>query len=187
MTAVRSISDRPLIWPRLQARRRLLFWIGCAMSLLGAVAIVSPGFTHLLIGAFAGWLLWLAGGIMFGASLLLIGGRPFLGGLLSSLVAIGAGAFLLFNPTAGALAVTILATAVFVADGAFQLALALDLRPLKVWRWILASALASAVAAVMIAPGQFAGSTTAFGILVGVAVLSTGLGFIALSEAAGKD
>lgn len=175
-------ADSPRVRSRLKAKQAILFWSGCAMTGLGAAAIIVPELGTLVIGGFAGWLLWLAGAIMLAASLL-IRSRPFLFGVLSSLVAIAAGMFLLFNPGVGALAVALLAAAVFLVDGAFQLALALDLRPLRVWRWILASALASGMAAILAGAGFSTDSAPAFGMIVGLATISTGWAFIRWSEA----
>lgn len=179
-----SMAHGEAVWPRLKAKRRVLFWAGCFMALLGAAAMAAPEFGQFVIGAFAGWLLWLAGAIML-AACLLIGSKPLIAGVASSLVAIAAGIFLLFNPQTGALAVAILAAAVFMVDGAFQIALALNLRPLKVWRWVLSSAAASALAAILITAGA-SGSLPAFGAIAGFAVLSTGLALIGLSESAKK-
>jgi len=111
----------------------------------------------MVIGAAAGWLLWLAGALMIGLSLL-VGARRSIGNsLLASLVAIAGGGFLLLHPTAGALAVSLLVAAVLIVDGALELALALDLRPLRVWRWLIASAMASGLAAVAVLSGAAAG------------------------------
>lgn len=179
-----SLAHSETIWPRIKARRRVLFWGGWLMTLLGGAAMAAPEFGQFVIGAFAGWLLWLAGAIML-AACLMIGSKSLIAGVISSLATIGAGAYLLFNPQAGALAVAILVAAVFMVDGAFQVALALNLRPLKVWRWVLSSAAASALAAVLIAAGA-SGSIPAFGAIAGFAVLSTGLALIGLSETAKK-
>lgn len=180
-----STTDSLGFWSQLRAKRAILFWSGGAMTALGIAAIIVPEFGSIVIGAFAGWLLWLAGAIMLAVSLI-IRSRPFLFGVLSALVAIAAGVFLLFNPKVGALAVALLAAAVFLVDGAFQLALALDLRPLKVWRWILASALASGAAALSSGLGFSTDSTRTFGLVVGLATLSTGWAFIRLSESVKK-
>lgn len=174
------------LWSQLKTRPGRLFWLGCSLAVIGSAAMVWPQLAHLVIGGFAGWLLWLAGALMLGASLLMTGAKSFWPGVVSSLVAVAAGVFLLFNPAAGAIAVTLLVAAAFIVDGAFQLALALELRPLKIWRWILSSAMASVVAALMLAGGVFQGSTPAFGLMAGIAVLTTGLAFMALGDAARK-
>lgn len=180
-----AAANGPQLWAHLQSKQSVLLWAGWTMVVLGVAAMVTPKVGHLIIGVLAGWLLWMVGAVMLAVSLM-IRARPFAAGVVSSLVAIAAGIFLVFNPTVGAIAVAILAAAVFIVDGAFQLALALDLRPLKVWRWVLASAMASGLAAFLMGMGLSNDSPPAFGMIAGAAVWSTGAALIALGEAAKK-
>lgn len=180
-----AAAEGSQVWARLQSKQSVLVWAGWSMVILGIAAMLTPKIGHLIIGVLAGWLLWMAGAVMLAVSLV-VRVRPFAAGVASSLVAIAAGVFLVFNPTVGALAVAVLAAAVFIVDGAFQLALALDLRPLKVWRWVLASAMASGLAALLMGMGLSKDSSPAFGMIAGAAVWSTGAALIALGEAAKK-
>jgi uncharacterized membrane protein HdeD (DUF308 family) len=180
-----AAADRSGLWSGLRSKRSIVLWSGWGLAILGLAAMVAPKVGHLIIGVLAGWLLWLAGAVMLAVSLV-VRVRPFAAGVVSGLAAIAAGIFLLFNPTVGALAVTILAAAVFIVDGAFQLALALDLRPLKAWRWVLASALASGLAALVMGLGLPKDSPPTFGLIAGFAVWSSGVALIALSDAAKK-
>lgn len=174
----RPVDSLPEAWVSLIARPSVVVWIGLGMTGLGAVAIAAPQAGQVVIGALAGWLLWLAGALMLPASLLLLRGKARWGGLASSVVAIAAGAYLLFNPGAGALAAALLALAYTLTDGVAQFALALALRPLKVWRWVLASALASGLAAATVGIGALVGWPGAFGAAVGLAVMTTGLALL---------
>jgi uncharacterized membrane protein HdeD (DUF308 family) len=118
---------------------------------------------------------------MIVVSLLIGAPRSLFGAVLASFVAIAGGAFLLFNPMAGALAATLVIAAVLILDGAFELALALDLRPLSAWRWVLASAIASVIAGVVVAAGG-AGPGIVLALLLGLAFASSGVALLALGR-----
>lgn len=174
--------------PLLSAARGqpVVFWGGAALVLLGVASVVFPTIGPVVIGAMAGWLLWLAGAVM-----LLIAfftrGAGFFGAVLTSLLAIAAGVYLLWHPQAGALAATIVVTAVFMLDGASQIVLALDLRPARAWRWVMASAVASIIAGVLIAAGVPTQSTIALSLLLGLAFITSGVAFMVLGSARGRE
>ncbi len=161
-------------------REPVLFWAGCLVAVIGVAAMVAPAVSPVVIGAAAGWVLWLAGVVLFVVALLTRGAGSLFGALAASLIAISSGAYLFFHPSAGAVAVTVLVTAVFIADGAAQLVLALDLRPGRAWRWVLASAVASMLAAVLVAAGLPGQSSLALGVLMGLALITSGLGLMAM-------
>lgn len=166
----------------LELKRRPLLVAGAGMLVLGLAAPVYPLAT-LVVGVVAGWLLWLGGAVMLGFSLLLAPGRLRLVSILSSLLLVAAGVALTFRPTLGALATAALLAAVFIVDGSVQTALALKLRPLGAWRVMLASAFASLVAGALLATGWPERSPQAVGLLLGLAFVTTGAGFIALATA----
>jgi uncharacterized membrane protein HdeD (DUF308 family) len=179
MTVAIPRSATPLL-EQLRLRRRALLAAGAVMVLLGLLTPIYPGATSVIVGFAAGWVLWLAGAVMVGVSLLMLPRWLMLTGLAAALAATLAGVFLTFNPTTGALALAILLAAVFVMDGGFQLALALRLRPFAVWRWVLVSAFASLLAAVLFAMGFPDRSPPVIAALLSVALVTTGLGLVAL-------
>jgi uncharacterized membrane protein HdeD (DUF308 family) len=181
-----QLAARRRLAARLKANRRAIFWIGAALAAAGAATMAFPGISVVLVGAVVGWLLWFAGAVMVVVSLLIRAPGSLFGALLAGLTAIGGGAFLLFNPLAGALAMTVLIAAVLIVDGAFELALALDLRPLRAWRWVLSSALASGVAGLFVAAGAGARSPATLALLLGAAFASSGLALMALSRPAAR-
>lgn len=138
---------------RLQTSASRLLWIGIAMVLVGAAAIVFPMVSTLV------------------ATLLV--------GLLTAL----AGAFVLFNPLSAALALTIVIGIVFLVQGAYELAFAFEMRPARGWLWMLLSALASILLAAVIAVGLPSISVIALGILLGINFLSSGIGYIFVAQA----
>jgi uncharacterized membrane protein HdeD (DUF308 family) len=58
--------------------------------------------------------------------------------------------------------------------------MALRLRPLAAWRWVVASALASGVAAILVAAGAAGWSAAALPLILGLAFGSSGLALMAL-------
>jgi uncharacterized membrane protein HdeD (DUF308 family) len=181
MTSVDSMELRALAHLR-PGHRPPTFAIGAAMILLAAAAGVFPAQTVLVVGAAGGWLLWFAGGLMLGVAVLMFTGRLRLIGVAIGLCAIGLGAYQLSHPTVGALAVALILAAALVMDGSFQLAAALHLRPLRAWRWLLASALTSLAAAGLLGAGLSLRTPEMVAMLLclgsgttGAALLATGL------------
>jgi len=171
-----------LLHTRLRESARHLLWVGLAMSVVGIVAIVFPVISTFATALFVGWMLLLAGIFLFVGSFTIHGTGPFFGALLISLLTIAAGVFLLFNPLAGAIALTVMLGILFMIQGAFEITLAFEMRPHAAWVWMLLSGLASVVLALIIAFGLPAISLVALGILLGINFLSTGLSYIFASR-----
>ena len=178
MTAAPPTS-MPTPFGPLELKRRPLLVAGAGMVLLGLAAPVFPLAT-VVVGFAAGWLLWLGGAVMLGFSLLLAPGRLRLVSIFASLFITAAGVLLTFRPTLGALATAVLLAAAFIIDGSVQTALALRLRPLGAWRVMLASAFASLVAGALLATGWPERSPETVGLLLGLAFVTTGAGFLAV-------
>jgi len=172
---------------RLRANHKVIFWTGAAVGLVGAATIAFPTISTVVVGAAAGWLLWFAGAAMIFVSLLVGAPGSFFGPMLAGLITIACGAFLLFNPLTGALATAVLIAAVLILDGALEIALALDLRPLTAWRWVLASAISSAIAGIIVAAGAAAWSSSALALILGTAFATTGIALMVLSRSAGAE
>lgn len=179
MSAAHPILARTPLGELAPKRRRLVL-AGTGMLLLGLAAPIFPLAATLAIGFIAGWLLWLAGAITLGFSLLLIPGRLRLIAVLSSLFIVAVGVLLTLRPTLGALATAVLLGAVFIVDGSLQAVLALRLRPAGPWRAMLASAFASLAAAALFFTGWPERSPQAVGLLLALAFLTTGGGFVVL-------
>jgi uncharacterized membrane protein HdeD (DUF308 family) len=175
--------DQSLFHSRLRSSSNALFWLGVTMVVIGIAAVVFPIISTLAAAILVGWVLLISGGFMFFGSFSIHGTGPFFGALLFSLLSIAAGAFTLFNPLAGAVALTLVLGITFIFQGAFELFFALEMRPHPGWMGMLISGLASIVMAVLIAAGWPGISVIVLGILLGVNFLSTGLGYIFVSRA----
>lgn len=171
-----------LFHDRLRSSSNRLFWLGAAMVVLGVAAIIFPMISTLVATLLVGWVLLLSGGFMFVGSFSIHGTGPFFGALLLSLLSLAAGVFLLFNPLAGAVGLTLMVGAIFVIQGAFEISFAFETRPHAGWPVMLGSGLISLAMGILIAAGWPAISVILLGILLGVNFISTGFGYIFLSR-----
>jgi uncharacterized membrane protein HdeD (DUF308 family) len=172
-----------LVPTRVRDSSRRLLWIGIAMAVLGLVAIVFPVISTIAAVLLVGWVFVFAGALMTVGAFNIHGTGPFFGALLIGLLTLVAGLFLVFNPIAGAVTLTILLGVLFLFQGAFELVLAFEMRPQRNWVWMLFSGAASVILAIIIAVGLPGISAIALGILLGINFLSTGLGYIFISRA----
>ena len=162
-------------------------WLGAALLLVGIAALVFPMVSTLAATIFVGWLLAISGIASLFASFSLRGAGPFFGGLLSSLLSIAGGVIILMRPDVGALGLTIGLGALFMLQGAFETVLAFELRPMKGWGWMLASALASIVLSLAIASGLPGTSLIALGVIIGFNFISTGVAYLFLGGTVKRD
>lgn len=174
-------GDR-LFHGRLRAASRWLFWLGLAMLVLGIAAIVFPMISTLVAALLVGWILLLAGGVTLFSSFQIHGTGPFFGALLLGLLSVAAGVFLLFNPLAGAVALTLIVGVLFLWQGAFEIAFAFEMRPHPGWVGMLVSGIASIAMALLIIVGWPAISAIVLGILLGVNFISTGIAYMFVSN-----
>lgn len=168
---------------RLKTASRQLLWLGIAMIVLGGVALVYPMVSTLAVTLFVGGLFLVFGVISLGVSFSMVGAGPFFGSLLYALVSIGAGVFLLFNPAAGAIALTLVMGVLFLMQGAYEAVFAFEVRPARGWSALLVSALASALLAIVIIGGWPQISGIVLGILFGVNFITSGIALVLISRA----
>ena len=168
---------------RLRSVSRHLFWIGLAMEAVGLAAIIFPMVTTIVATLFVGSVLLVSGGIMLVGSFFIHGTAPFFGALLQSLFSVAAGVFLLFNPLAGAIGLTLLMVVIFSVQGAYETVLAFEMRRLGGWVGMLVSGLCSIAVAIVIAGGWPAVSQVALGLLIGVNFVSSGVGYLFVAQA----
>lgn len=167
---------------RLRASSKRLFWVGLALVVLGFAAIVFPMISTLVTTLMVGWALLISGGFMLVGLFSIHGTGPFFGAALFSLLSIAAGIFLLFNPLAGAVALTLLLGVIFVVHGAFEISFGFEMRPHVGWMVMLASGIISILMALLIAASWPGISSILLGILLGINFLSSGFGYIFISR-----
>lgn len=154
-----------------------------ALILAGALVTAAPDHGGAVVGGTAGWAVWFSGITILSIwVMLMLGGRPVSALLIAGGVAAVTGALLFYHPDAGTVAIAILAISTLVMDGGIQLTLALKLRPAGVWRWLFASALSSAIAAVVLSGVALFGSAGGWAPVVGLALMTSGLGLLMLRQ-----
>jgi uncharacterized membrane protein HdeD (DUF308 family) len=168
---------------------RMFLIEGIVLLVLGLGAIVLPPLAGLAVTIVLGWL-FLVGGIVGLVSTFGARHAPgFAWSLLSAVVAVIAGAVLLWNPLAGLVTLTYVLIAYFVADGIVTIALAIAHRRelMGRWEWMVLNGVIDLVLAGIIIsglPGTFA---WALGLLVGIDLVFGGVSLIAMAMAARRS
>jgi uncharacterized membrane protein HdeD (DUF308 family) len=160
-----------------------LMWLGGALLAVGVAALVFPVLSTLVATVFVGWLVMIFGLTTLFASFSIRAAGPFFGALLSSLLSIAGGVFILMRPDVGALGLTICLGALFMVQGAFEMMLAVQLRPAKGWVWMLVSALTSILLSLAIVSGLPGTSLISLGVIIGFNFISTGIAYMFLGGA----
>ncbi len=165
---------------------RVLFLIqGVITMLLGAAAIIWPQLSALAIDLLVGWLFLLSGltGLvaMFAASS--VGG--FLWSLITAALSLLVGVLLLWHPVEGVVSLTLVLIALFIAEGIFQVAAAIQHRAAfpESWGWLLMSGVADLVLAAMLIMGWPSTAVWALGLIVGLNLITSGLAIVMLASA----
>lgn len=168
----------------IRENRGWLLFCGIALLLLGVAAIIFPFVATLAAELMIGWILLISGfvGLINAFRNAKWRGSSF--SLLAALLSISIGILLLAFPLTGMLTLTLLVTALFVAGGVLRIALAVRLRPLDHWGWMLTSGVLSLLFAVVIISQWPQAAAWVIGLVVGVDLVFAGAILIMLASAA---
>ena len=162
-------------------RHWVLFLIpGLVMAILGLIAAASPLIATLVVETFAGWF-FLTGGFVGLAALFTTRNVPgFVWTLLSAVLAILIGAFLVWRPFAGLVTLTVALAGFFAAHGVVQILTSLHHRALfaQSWLWMAISGIADLILAGIIIAGWPGSVAWALGLLIGINLLMSGLALV---------
>lgn len=158
--------------------------LGIALTIGGFFAIMLPVYSTLATSLFLGVILFVAGVFQVIHAFRVKTWAGFFWDLAVGIVQIVGGVIIYTNPFAGALTLTALIAAVFLAQGVTQIFLAFKVRPHDGWGWLLGSGLLAIVIAVMLFNRFPAASLTTPGILAGISILFSGLSYIMIALAA---
>jgi uncharacterized membrane protein HdeD (DUF308 family) len=182
MPASQDVTLRQALVEKLAKRNDQLFWGGVAMAVVGLLALLFPIAATLAVVVMVGWLLILSGAVTIWDAFTVEGTGSFFGELLIGLLKLAFGVYLLRHPDISLVALTLLLAAVFMIDGAIQVALAFELRPMDGWVWMLLAGLVAIGVGLLIASELPSISLVALGVYLGISFLSTGIARIMVSR-----
>ncbi|HWM47391.1 MAG TPA: HdeD family acid-resistance protein [Xanthobacteraceae bacterium] len=174
--------------PVLRKVSKLFLIEGIILIVLGVLAIALPVIATFALTILFGWLFFIGGVVGLVTSFWSRQAPGFWWSLLSAALGIVVGLLLIAQPATGALSLTFLLVAFFLAEGAVTIMFAISHRGELEGRWIfmLASGIVTLVLAVLILMGLPGTAAWALGLLVGVDLLFGGIALIAMGSAAGK-
>jgi uncharacterized membrane protein HdeD (DUF308 family) len=149
---------------------------GILLVILGMVAIALPALASLAATAFLGWLLLLSGLVGLISTVRARRAPGFAWSLVSAILAIAAGAVLLWLPLQGTLSLTAVLIAFLFVEGLVSIFYALEHRKALTgrWAWMLASGAVDLALALIIFAGLPGTALWALGLLVGINMLFGG-------------
>lgn len=154
---------------------------GIFFIILGIAAIIVPQIFTIAITLFIGWLL-LLGGIFQIVRAIRFSSMPGFGmWLLIGVLQVIIGYFLIAQPMKGVLTLTMLMTLYFVVEGIAKISLALTMRPLPHWGWVLFSGFTALLLAVVVWAGWPGTAAWVLGLLLGINMIFLGGSLVKIS------
>ena len=168
---------------------RMFLIEGIILLVLGAAAIAVPPMAGLAVTIVVGWLFLIGGVVGLVATFSARGAPGFGWALLSAIVALLAGAVLLWNPFAGVATLTYVLIFFFALDGILNIVMAIQHRRELSgrWEWMLIGGIMDLVIAAIIIAGLPGTLAWALGLLVGIDLLFGGASLIAMAMAARRE
>jgi uncharacterized membrane protein HdeD (DUF308 family) len=156
---------------------------GVVLLVLGATAIVLPLLATLAFVIIIGWLLLVSGTVGLFTTFWMRNAPGFWWSLVSAVLGIVVGVWLLAAPVTGALSLTVVLVAFFVVEGVASIMFALDHRRELSgnWGWMLMSGVVDLVLAALIFSGLPSTAAWAIGLLVGINMIFGGAALIAMA------
>jgi uncharacterized membrane protein HdeD (DUF308 family) len=155
---------------------------------LGLAAMIVPPLASLAVTIFLGWMFLISGVAGMALTYWARQMPGFRWSLISALLAVGAGIVLLTRPAQGALTLTVIVGAYFLAEGIATIMYALEHRRelSERWSWMLFSGLLDILISAMIVTGLPGSAEWAVGLLVGINLVFGGASLIGVALAARK-
>jgi len=172
----------------LAAHWRLFMAQGLIMVILGVLALAAPVFATIAVDIYIGWLFLFSG--VLGLIAIFSARHPtrFRWGMVTAVLSLVLGVILLWKPAQGAISLTMLLTAFFIAEGLYQATASVAYRDSmgSKWGWMLVSGIADLVLAAIILWSWPMSVGWALGIIAGVNLITSGWA-IAMAALAGHE
>lgn len=157
--------------------------LGILLIILGCVSIVYPLVSTLAAELVVAWIFLFAGIMQVIYAFQTKTWSGFFLDLLVGILYIIAGGWMIYNPPAGALSLTIIIGILFLMEAGIRTYMAFQMKPIKGWGWVLFSAIMSGIAGLLILMGLPDTSVWVLGLLVGINFISSGWALIFLATA----
>jgi len=156
---------------------------GIVMLILGCLAVAEPVIASVAVDIYVGWLFMFSGLLGLVAMFSARDASAFFWMLLTAALSLAVGIMLIWKPAEGTVSLTLVLTAFFIAEGAFQIAATLSYRDVmpNSWGWLLASGLTDLLLAGLIIYSWPASASWTLGLLVGINLITTGLAIVMTS------
>ena len=153
---------------------------GSAMLILGCLAVAEPVIASVAVDIYVGWLFLFSGLLGLVAMFSARDASAFFWMLLTAALSLAVGIMLVWKPAEGTMSLTLVLTAFFLAEGAFQIAASLSYRDVmpNSWGWLLASGVADLLLAGLIISSWPASASWTLGLIVGINLITTGLAIV---------
>jgi uncharacterized membrane protein HdeD (DUF308 family) len=179
-----SIEERLIASRKLIAEKWGWFLaLGIVLVIVGFAAIAFPFLSTVAAKIMLGWLFLIGGVMMVIHAFSAQAWQGFVWSLLIGILYVVAGGYLAFFPLTGLLTLAILLVILFLAEGLFEVIMALRVRPHEGWGFLLLSGIAALAVGVIIALDLPGSATWALGLLVGINLLFSGWSYIFLAMA----
>ena len=165
-----------------ETTRRRLIIAGVLMLVIGVLGVVVPQVLSFTLSLLVGALLVAAG--LVSLYLTWYGYQRSLLAWFKPVILLVIGLLIAFHPTAGAAAIGLVLILYFLLSAFAGISVALALRPLPGWGWMLFSGLVSLVLAVVFIAGWPFGARWLVGLFVGINLIFDGISLLMLGLAA---
>lgn len=167
----------------LRAHWRLFLFQGVVMIILGGLAVAEPFVATIAVDIYVGWLFLISGIVGLIAMFSARDVPAFLWTLLTAALSLAVGVMLIWKPIEGAVSLTIVLTALFIAEGIFQIVASFTYRDVVPgsWGWMLASGIADLILAAIIVFSWPVSAGWFPGLLVGVNLLTSGIAVVVVA------
>jgi uncharacterized membrane protein HdeD (DUF308 family) len=181
MTSAQDLTEmQDALKDTLKAHWKLFLFQGVVMVILGILAVAWPAMATIAVDLYVGWLFLISGIVGLVAMFSARDVPAFLWTLLTAALAMAVGVLLIWKPVEGALSLTIVLTAFFVAEGIFQIVGSFSYRDVMPgsWGWMLVSGISDLfLAGILIVYWPVSAAWT-LGLIVGINLITSGVAIV---------
>lgn len=181
MTAITGVMSK--IQGEIKGSATWSIVLSVLMIIGGVLAIGIPPIAGLAVTVMFGWLLIVTGVLHLGFAWRGHGAATVIGEIAVAVLYAALGFYMLARPVAGLASLTLAIAAYFFAKGVLEGIVAFKLRPLPGTGWILFDGILTVAISAMIASAWPASSAWTVGVLVGIAMISSGFARLMVSTA----